>query len=472
MLPENFAFVDVETTGLSPTYDRVIEIGIIRVERGKVVEKFESLVNPGGLLPQEITSLTSITNEQLAKAPSFWEIKGEVGQLLEGAIFAAHNVRFDYSFLRNEFKRMEVSFSPKQFCTAKLSRYLYPRYSHHSVDSLIDRFGINCDNRHRALADSEVIWEFFKKAQEEVVPEKFDRAVDLILKKPTVPMMLDQNEVDNLPQGPGVYLFYSENGTPLYIGKSKNIRERVKGHFSSDYLSGKEMKIAQQVTRVETIKTSGELGALMLESSLVKKMQPAYNRMLRYSSGVLVLREKEVKKGYKGVEIVSVDQIDLDNLDQVLGVFKNKRSVGEYLQTLVEEYQLCPQLLGIEKTLSSCFGYRLGKCFGACVGKEDPLRYNLRFSQAMSSKKIKPWPFSGPIVISEVDLSEGTSEAFLVDKWCFLGKINQYEGGDSFESREGINFDVDNYIILANYILDPDNQRKIQIFNPKTVVTT
>ncbi len=466
MLPDTLCFVDVETTGMRPTWDRVIEIGAIRVENGKIVKRFETLLNPGGFLPPEITSLTGITTRDLDKAPSFWEIKQEFLNILEGAVFVAHNVRFDYSFLKNEFKRLGHTFSPKHFCTARLSRYLYPRYSSHSLDSLINRFGLKVENRHRALGDAQATLEFFQLAQKEIEEAKFIKAVNLGLKKPTVPVRLSYKEMDSLPETPGVYIFYGDKGAPLYVGKSVNIQGRVKNHFSSDHISGKEMKIAQQVTRVETIKTSGELGALLTESILVKSLQPLYNRMLRYSQGVIVLKQIE-KDGYFTVKPSQVEEIDISELDTIIGVFKHKKQLSEYLKTLSDSHNLCLKVLGVENTLTHCFGYRLGKCFGACTGGELPLKYNLRFAEAFANTKIRPWPFAGPILISEVNELEGSEEKFLVDKWCFLGSYRSEEGLEGGERLEGlgkgeIKFNLDTYKIISSYIFNVKNQSKIK----------
>jgi DNA polymerase-3 subunit epsilon len=467
MLPETLTFVDVETTGMRPTWDRVIEIGMIRVENGQVVRKFESLINPGGYLPPEITSLTGIDSTQLEDAPSFWELKLDIAEMLEDSIFVAHNVRFDYSFLKNEFKRLEVPFSPKHFCTAKLSRLLYPRYGHHSVDALIDRFGFEVKNRHRALGDAQVIWEFYQKAQGETDTDRFEKALGLALKKPTVPLKLKEKDIENLPETPGVYIFYGDSQTPLYVGKSVNIRDRVKSHFSSDYLSGKEMQIAQQVTSIESLTTSGELGALILESELVKKLSPMYNRMLRYSQGVVVLKQVEdTKTGYWGIKMGDLGDVQISELNQILGVFRTKKAAKDHLINLAKEYSLCARLLGVESTLASCFGYRLGTCFGACQGKEMPLKYNLRFTEAFTAGKLKNWPFNGPIVITEKNTLDDTEEGFLVDNWCYLGKVKRrtahdYEPVDQLQNE--VRFDLDTYKIISAYVLNQKNQKNIKV---------
>jgi DNA polymerase-3 subunit epsilon len=160
MLSKNFSIVDVETTGASARFGRIIELGILRVEKGVVVETFESLVNPGQELPEFITKLTGITDKHLKRAPTFDDIKDKVLDLLTDSVFVAHNVDFDYAFLKQEFKRSGYGFNSERMCTVKLSRSLYPEYKRHNLTELIARF--ECKRRHRALDDAKVLWDFIE----------------------------------------------------------------------------------------------------------------------------------------------------------------------------------------------------------------------------------------------------------------------------------------------------------------------
>jgi DNA polymerase III subunit epsilon len=458
MLPAKIAFVDVETTGLRPTYDRIIEIGIIRVENGVITQTFKSLIDPGFTLPSEITLLTGVTNQDLEGAPSFREVKEEITQILDGCVMMAHNARFDYSFLKNEYKRQELNFSPKHMCTVKLSRALFPTLRRHDLSTIIERFNIECQNRHRAFDDALVLWNFYQIIQSQFTKDQLEKAFDKVAKRPTLPSSLPLKSFETLPEGPGVYIFYGDNKLPLYIGKSVNIRARVMSHFSSDHTSSKEMKIAQQIKQIETISTSGELGALFKESLLIKKMQPLYNRALRYTQSLVVIK-KESLAGYEGVRIESLNAIDTTELDQILGVFRSNQAAKTFLIKIAKEYSLCEKLLGIEKTKEACFAYRLGRCLGACTGKELNLKYNLRFFEAFSETKIKPWPFSGPIVIKEKDLLEEKEDGFLIHKWCYIGKLSQ----DGVEViNQDYNFDLDAYKILHRFLREKKNWSSIR----------
>lgn len=460
MLPRNISFIDVETTGSSALYGRIIEIGIIRTENGKIVRELNTLVNPGQSLDPFITDLTGITNKDLENAPSFYEIKDEIEDILKDSVFVAHNVRFDYGFLKNEFKRNGSSFSSKYFCTVKLARLLYPNEKRYNLDSIIEKFGFTCKNRHRAYDDAKVLFEFFKKAKREIKRDLFDQAVGIVMKRPATPINISVDILDNLPENPGVYIFYGENESILYIGKSINLRDRVLSHFSNDHLSLTDMKISQQVTSIETIETAGELGALLLESTLIKKHQPLFNRMLRESRKMPILLRKINSDGFNTVEIKELDTIEVEELDKILGVFRTQKQTKEFLYKVAKEFNLCPKLLGLEKGKGICFYYHLNECFGACGGKELNLKYNLRFEEGFYSKKIRAWNFNSPILIRERGDLE---EAHVVDKWCYLGSIKNESESTEDLSRE-YRFDYDTYKILNRFIMDPKNQKKIKPF--------
>lgn len=462
MLPENFAFVDVETTGMSIIRDRIIEIGILRVENGKLVSTFNSLINPQAYLSSYIENMTGIASKELENAPTFNCVKKDILNHLTDSIFVAHNSRFDYAFIKNEFKRLDITFSAKNLCTVKLSKYLFPRYKHHGLDNIIDRFNIACRNRHRAFDDAKVLWEFFQIVKTQFDEEKIKKAFKFITKRTTTPLNITDKIINKLPESSGVYIFYGKSGAPLYIGKSVNIKERVLSHFSNDHNSPLEMKITQNIESIETIETAGELGALFKESMLIKKMQPLYNRKLRIKKSLVVLKKVKDKKGFETVEISVPGKINAVDLYDILGIFKSKKQTIDFLKFAAKKYNLCEKILGIEKAKKSCFGYHLEQCFGACIGLEKPVRYNLRFMEAFYKDKIKPWPFKGPVLIKESNGFEG-EEVFLVDKWCLLGS---YKSNEDLNTKTKINtydFDQDVYKILTRYLTGSENLKNIRV---------
>ncbi len=454
-------FVDIETTGLRPTYDRIIEIGILKVVNGKVVKKFNSLVNPGVYLPPEIIQITGITSSELENAPSFRLIKDQILELLKDSIFVAHNARFDYSFIKNEFKRQFINFSTKPLCSAKLSRALFPRFRRHNLDVIISRFNLKCPTRHRAYDDAHVIFQFFQSINNSFDQQKLLKVVNSQLKTPSLPQNLKTSDLENLPEKPGVYIFYGSSGAPLYVGKSINIRDRVLSHFNSDHNNNKEMSIALQIESLETIVTVGELGALLLESSLVKKLQPIYNRKLRQTKSLISVKKITDDNGYYRT-VIDNSPINPLELELVLGIFRGVKQAKDFLVNLSKEHQLCEKLLGLEKTKNECFGYRLGRCKGGCVTKESTLLYNLRFDLAFSKTKLKNWPFAGPILLKEDNPIENTEEVFVVDQWCIVGSGKSEDDLTDFKAYD-YQFDLDNYKIINTFLKSEKNLKNLKV---------
>jgi DNA polymerase-3 subunit epsilon len=192
-------FVDIETTGGMAQRDRIIEIGVVRVENGKVVKTWEQLINPGQWLPDFIVGLTNITPQMLEHQPRFADIADELFELLDGSLFVAHNARFDYSFLKAEFRRLNISVSWSQLCSVRLSRELYPQHKSHSLDNLIERHHLSCNARHRALGDAEVIWQFLSQAIEHHGWEKITSITKALTKDYALPPQLDRKTISGLP---------------------------------------------------------------------------------------------------------------------------------------------------------------------------------------------------------------------------------------------------------------------------------
>ncbi len=466
MLPTRVAFVDIETTGLRFLRDRIIEIGIIRMEDGVVTKTYQTLVNPNTYLPPEISQLTGIDNAVLENAPSFSHVAKEIAEILSDCVFVAHNARFDYSFLKQAFFQEEMTFSPKQLCTVKLFKYFYPRKKSHNLDSVMETFAIPCKTRHRAFDDALVLVSFYEKLLQTVPQEELEKAYNIITKKPSLPVGLSQEDIKALPNSPGVYIFYGSENIPLYIGKSVSIRDRVLSHFSSDIKSPFEMKISQQVKRIATLQTKGELGALLKEATLIKQLSPLYNKKLRNAKKLVVLLKTQNDKGYDMVTLTQLDHISKEILSSILALFSSKKKATDYLLFVSKEYDLCTKLLGIEHTKDACFAFRLGRCKGACKDKEKTVAYNFRFQHAFLKTKIHPWPFNGPIAIYEKNTLG--ADVFYVDNWCFLGSNSDLDETISQESLqkgnfEDSSFDVATYKILSSYIKNPKNQQHIML---------
>ena len=443
-------FLDLETTGATPLKDHITEIALIRYEEGIEVSRWETLVNPETSIPPFIQQLTGITNDMVQNAPTFKEVAGELLDYLEGAVMCAHNVRFDHGFLKNEFKRIGIDLRQKVLCTVKLSRKLYPEHRGHGLDAVIARHGLACSARHRAMGDTEVLALFVENAMQELGLTKVIDTFNELLKGSTLPTGLDATLLDDLPESPGIYLFFGESALPLYIGKSINIRARVMSHFSSDHASTKEMRIGQEVKHVEWIETAGEFSALLLESRLVKERQPIYNRQLRRERQLCSWRIATSSNTKPLVSLVDEDEFDPSNIGQLFGTFRSKRQAVEVLRQIVDTHHLCVKLMGLETGGGACFGYQLKRCLGVCAGKEKPEMHYLRLQQALASHRLKSWPYEGPIGIRESDSLSAKTAVHVFQNWCHIGTVNEEsELHELMESRTAQTFDLDTYRLLA-----------------------
>lgn len=445
----NYVVLDLETTGGTPLHDRITEIALIRFEYGLETDRWETLVNPGTSIPPFISHLTGITNEMVKDAPTFEEVAHKLYSYIEGAVLAAHNVRFDHGFLKSEFRRLGAMLRQKVMCTVKLSRKLYPQHRSHSLDAIMHRHGLVTHARHRAMGDVELLVAYLELAKRELGEMRVLETVASLLKEPSLPVDLDAAFLDEIPDSPGVYLFYDENDLPLYIGKSVTLRSRVMSHFSSDHASSKEMRIGQQVSRVEWTETAGELGALLLESKLIKQRQPVHNRRLRASKKLFSLSLAGGLNQVPLVNIVTDDEIHPAVFEHLFGLFRSRRAAIEALRGIAKDNRLCPRVIGIESGKGACFAHQLKRCNGVCAGKEAPELHYLRLRQALISHRLKTWPYPGKIGIREHNVASGRTQLHIFDSWCHLATVEDERAlEDALETRSSVNFDLDTYKLL------------------------
>lgn len=437
------AFVDLETTGATATADRITEIGIVEVDADGVRE-WSCLVNPGTPISGFIERLTGISNAMVANAPPFEEVAAEVRARLDGRLFIAHNARFDYGFLKNEFRRAGHDFRATVLCTVKLSRKLFPQHARHNLDSLIERHDLTVSSRHRALGDARLIHQFWNRVQAEIAPELLDETVRKLTARPSLPVNLDPAAIDDLPEGAGVYLFYGENDLPLYVGKSKELKKRVLAHFAADHAAAREMNLAQQVRRIECIETGGEIGALLKEAALIKQLQPMHNRTLRRNDELCFWQLVEERAGEWRPQLLLASDLGGRQQEQLFGPFKSARDAKKSLTELAKEHRLCHALLGLEKLKPGkpCFAHQLQQCKGACVGKEPLSFHSARLMAALGRQRLEPWPFAGPAWLREGD------ELHLIDHWRHLGTARSEAELYALLETTPPAFDRDSYRIL------------------------
>lgn len=447
------AFVDIETDGSNYLRGHVIEVAAIRVENGAVTREFRSLIQPGLEVPSFITRLTGITNHDLADAPTFSDIADELFDVLDGCLFVAHNVRFDYSFLKQEFKRLGMLFDPKQLCTVRLSRALYPEQKSHKLSELIRVHGLRVSARHRAYDDASALLQFMQLLQDRFSSETIHEAVSRQLKHPSLPKHLERTVIDQLPTGHGVYTFEDEQGAPLYIGKSIHVKKRVLNHFTQDTKEYREFKMAQAVHGISTITTDSELESLLLESQLIKEKQPVYNRKLRRVSKLVVAIGSQNTEGYIEVGLKELGDVRPEHFDTILATYTRRSMAKQSIENAVKVFSLCPKLAGLEKASHGCFSYQLHKCKGACVGSELPDTYNARVATAFERSRIEAWPHNGPVLIApRVNDTDSRVSAFIVDQWRIIGRVVQDPHCEVVYQPYKALFDLDSYKILKAFM--------------------
>jgi DNA polymerase-3 subunit epsilon len=452
MLDQPIVCVDVETTGTSPQNDRITEIGVVELDPDGTVREWSTLVNPGVGIPPFIQQLTGISDAMVESAPTFAEVAEELQRRLVGRLFVAHNVRFDYGFIRNEYKRLDTSFHADTLCTVRLSRRLYPQHFKHNLDSLIQRLGIQIEDRHRALSDARVLATFLKQLPHEHDIETIQTAMRHVMAKPVLPAHIPEGLIDDIPDRPGVWLFYGDDEVPLHIGRSTGLRSRVLA-FLTGSRSSKELRIAQQLKRIEWRETAGELGAMLLEARLIKELQPLHNQRLKREKDLCSWHIVPAPQGGMTAELRLANDIDFGRTENLYGLFPTPRKAIQTLRELAEAHRLCLVQLGLEKpsrggAAAACSAYSLKKCRGVCVGKEDHAKHDMRLIEAIARLKIHPWPHPGPIGI--IETYAGRDEVIVLDGWAYLGTaLSESEFPDILAARPKAEFDLDIYKILA-----------------------
>ncbi len=371
----NYAVIDVETTGTSPSNGKITEIAIFVYNGSQIIDSFVSLVNPECNIPYNITRLTGITNEMVETAPKFYEIAKKIVEITANTTFVAHNVSFDYSFVREEFKRLGYDYKRKTLCTVTLSRKLIPGLPSYSLGNICNDLNITIEGRHRAGGDALATVKLFEMIlrQNETVDQ------DLFTSRRG---NLSEETIASVPGNCGVYYLYDSKDELIYIGKSKNIHQRIISHLNNR-LTKKAMEMSDRVASIGHEVTGSELVALLLESEEIKANVPRYNRSLRRPANNFGIFSFEDENGYLHLQVKKIEEEDLP-----LTAFNFYQEAIDFLHGRAEKYSLCKKLCHLDDRPNGCFNSGFGSCLGACEGKEEPSVYNARVQEV-----IKPWLF-------------------------------------------------------------------------------
>ena len=413
-----WALMDIQTTGPHIKHDKITEIAVIIITENGIektwhkhfISKSEPLL---------------ISGTEGSNCFFFEHIAEELILLLQGAVLVAHNGRFEFGFLKNAFKQAGITYQSSVLCSIKLFKALYPRKKNFILNELAVEFGIQPQGSDRALTNLSLLYQILQYIFLEHSLLNVLSTAKIIYKNSSLPSKL-KTSINAFPETPGVYLFFSsQSKLPLYIGKSINLRQRILSHFQSDYVTGKEFILSQQVEKVEIIPTSGELSALLLESKLIKENMPIYNRRLRRKKEVVGFK-LIIQDAYLSVSICRGKE-DGETNTTLLGAFRSMHAAKVALQEIVKEFDLCPKLCGMEMAQKACFSFQLKRCKGACIGVEAVDSYNRRVEDAFKKYHLKTWPFKNAIAIKEYCTIQKVTKFLIFNQWRYLGSVEQEE---------------------------------------------
>ncbi|MGA9271807.1 MAG: exonuclease domain-containing protein [Lutimonas sp.] len=406
-----YAIIDVETTGMGVQGNRITEIAILVHDGEKVLERFQTLVNPQSSIPYSISRLTGIYDHMVQNAPKFYEIAKKVVEITEDCVFVAHNVNFDYNVIRKEFQDLGFSFSRKKLCTIRLARKLIPGLPSYSLGKICAQVGIEIQDRHRAMGDAEATVILFEKLMH---LDSDDSVFDSFLKprsrEATLPPKLPKQVFDNLPESTGVYYFRNEEDDIIYVGKALNIKKRVLSHFYDR--KNREVTMCQQTSNITYEITGSELVALLLESSEIKKHYPTFNRAQRRSNEGYGVFSYTDRSG-----IMHLAWNKLRQISNPLAKFYNTTECRLYVERICEEFELCPKYCHLQTNVSACFHYQIKICKGICRDKEQPESYNERVKLAIEEIRGE----SDSCIIQEPGRHEKEQSFVLIENGVYLG---------------------------------------------------
>lgn len=431
-----YAILDIETTGGQYNEEGITEIAIYRFDGHEVVDQFISLINPEIPIQPFVVKLTGINNAMLRSAPKFYEVAKRIIEVTQDCIIVAHNAAFDYRVLRMEFRRLGYEFNRNTICTVELSKKLIPDQPSYSLGKLVRSLGIPIADRHRATGDAMATVKLFKMLlAKDVKKEIVTTFIKKELKSGMSPKLLDI--VEGIPSKTGIYYIHREDGTIIYIGKSKNIKKRVNQHFTGT--SRKAKKIQNEVYAVTFEETGSELIALLKESEEIKINKPVYNRAQRKTIFPWALYAEKDDDGYMAIRLAKAD-----GRKKEITSFATAVEGKNFLHKITAEYQLCQKVNGLYDTKKGCFQYDIKQCNGACIGKENPEEYNVRVQDFITNYQFQ----NQNMVIVDRGRSIDERSAILVEN-------GTYKGYCFYD----LNYQINNIEILKKIIIPMQNNR-------------
>jgi len=375
-----FAVVDIETTGGNAGTGSITEIAILITDGQQVLDRYTTLVNPMRPIPLFVEKLTGINDAMVSKAPVFAEVAREVYDLLQGKVFVAHNVNFDFSFIAHQLLQHGYQLQSKKLCTVRLSRKIFLNLPSYSLGNLCRSLEIQLTNRHRALGDAEATTLLFHKLLNNDTGKHIESMLKKGSKEAYLPMHLSGKDLDKIPNVPGIYYFHDNKGKIIYVGKAKQLKKRVISHFSNNDVSKRKQDLIRLVHKISYKECGNELMMSVQESVEIKRIWPQFNRSQKKFENRFGICSYEDQKGILR-----------------LGVVKKKKHIRTHttfamqldgirlLNKLAREHGLCPKMCFLQQEHVDCQGQVESFCSGICDDKEHTAAYNNKVLSAINA---------------------------------------------------------------------------------------
>jgi len=373
-----YTVIDIETTGGSHG-NRITEIAAVKTDGLRILDSYETLVNPEIFIPKSITLLTGITNAMVQRAPLFEDIADDLVAFLDNTVFVAHNVTFDYGIVKNHFEDLGYTFNKKKLCTVRLARTVLPGHASYSLGKLCTDLGIKNHSRHRAMGDAKATVELFHHIITQDKDDFIFLSLNQLSGEASLPPNLPKEEFEKLPETAGVYYLLGEDLKILYVGKAKEIKKRISTHFTES--SRKKAELLRKIYHVSYQETGNELVALLLESDEIKKHYPPYNKAQKHKSNDYHVCYYEGQDG-----VLRVDVFLQKFAKNSIQSFSSMVMAKDHLYKLVENTKLCPKYTGLERTKETCY---LGSACALCSGTETMEEYNQKVMAATQTLQNK-----------------------------------------------------------------------------------
>ncbi|RZL42897.1 MAG: DNA polymerase III subunit epsilon [Pedobacter sp.] len=455
-----YAVVDIETTGGYAAAHGITEIAIKIHDGEQVIDSYETLINPHQDIPIHIQALTGIDNEMVANAPDFRAVADEIYQLLYNKTFVAHNVNFDYSFIRHHLDACGYTLNVRKLCTVRLSRKIFPGFSSYSLGKLCSSLQVPLNNRHRAGGDADataiILGMLIAKDEGGLITDTLKKTS----KEQTLPPNLQRSEIDKLPNTPGVYYFKDAKGKVVYVGKAKQLKKRVCTHFTGNSVSLQRQNFLKSIYSIDFQTCGTELMAFILEAAEIKKLWPENNRAMKRFEQKYSLYHFEDQNGYIRL---GIDKHRKNGA--ALYSFNNLLEGHQLLRTIATDHQLCEKLCFIQTPKLACSGHAAGTCKGACIGEETTALYNFRVKRAIAALQDLLPSFA----LIDNGRSEDEKSCLWIEKGKFygMGYISDYVDINDIETLKSAITPYPSNDYIMNMILAHSSQ-----FPQKTITLT